>query len=151
MIRFRRGMLGRVTLQRMDCARVILRVIFLLWALEPGSALHPWRRAGGRAVICHRGLVLIARTRAQLCRLIGPSHAAERIGLTDQPRQLSQRIALAPCRRVLVTAAIIVVISGKRSVLRSISHRDDASPSGKPANPPLKRTSPCRMPPQVPM
>src|SRR6202158_2158964 len=136
MIRLRRGMLGRVPLQRMDCIRVILWVIFLLWALQPGSAMHPRRRDGGRGIICRQGPVLIARTRARLYRLIGPSHA-ERIGLTDQPRQFSQRIALAPCRHVLVTAAIIVVISGERSVLISISHRDDASPSGKPANPPL--------------
>jgi hypothetical protein len=108
--------------------------MFLLWALLPGSALHPRRPASGWAVvICRRrGLVLIARARARLYRLIGPSHAAERIGLTDQPRQLSQRIALAPCRRVLVTAAIMVVTSGKRSALISISHRNDASPSGKP-------------------
>jgi hypothetical protein len=77
-------------------------------------------------------LVLIARTRARLYRLIGPSDAAERIGLPDQPRQLSQRIALAPCRCVLVTAAIIAVISGKRSVLISISHCDDASPRESP-------------------
>src|ERR1700737_1144053 len=137
-------MLARITVQRMDCTRVILWVIFLLWALLPGSALHPRRRAsGGAVVICRRrGLVLIAPARTRLYRLIGPSHAAERIGLTDQPRQLSQRIALAPCRRVLVTAAIIVVISGKRSALISISHRDDASPSGKPPTPLLSTSRP---------
>jgi hypothetical protein len=49
---------------------------------------------------------------------------------------------------MLVIAAIIVV-SGKRSALISISHRDDASPSGMPPTRPYKRTGPCQIPPQV--
>jgi hypothetical protein len=36
---------------------------------------------------------------------------------------------------------IVVVISGKRSVLISFSHRDDASPSGKPPTHPLLQTN----------
>src|ERR1700686_1503928 len=83
----------------------------------------------------------------RLYSLIGPTHAAKRIGLTDQARELSQRIALALGWRALVTAAVMVVIRGKRAVLISISHRDDASPSGKPSTHPFKRTGP---PPDAP-
>ena len=54
---------------------------------------------------------------------------AERIGLSDQPRQFRQRIALGPIGGMRIAAAAIVVMGGIRSVLVSISHRDDASPS----------------------
>jgi hypothetical protein len=77
-------------------------------------------------------MILIARAGARLDLCIGPPHGAERIGLTDQTRELGQRIALALSRRMLIATAIIVVVAGKRPVLISISHRDDASPSGKP-------------------
>ena len=58
----------------------------------------------------------------------GLGRSPERIGLPDQPREFGKRIALAPpslvdrrdhSRR------------RERSVLISISHRDDASPSGQ--------------------
>ena len=93
-------------------------------------------------------IVLIA---SRLQREIGSPHATERIGLTDQAREFRQWIAFAP-GRCMLTTAMIVVISGKRSVLISISHRDDASPSGKPPTPnrSYKRTGSCRMPPRVP-
>jgi hypothetical protein len=39
-----------------------------------------------------------------------------------------------------------VIVGGRRSVLIPISHRDDASPSGKPPTHPLKRTGPRQMP-----
>jgi hypothetical protein len=76
-------------------------------------------------------LVGFASGRARRDRLIGPPHGAERIGLTDQPREFGQRIALARSRSVRINA-VIIVVSRKRSALISISHRDDASPSGKP-------------------
>ena len=50
-----------------------------------------------------------------------------------------------PWRARWLTAAIVVVVRGKRSVLVSISHRDDASPSGKPPTRPYKRTSRCQL------
>jgi len=68
----------------------------------------------------------------RLQRQIGPSHAAERIGLTDQAREFCQRIAITLGRRVLISAVIGVIIGGERFLLISISQRDDASPSGKP-------------------
>src|ERR1700743_1319931 len=77
----------------------------------------------------------------RLHRQIGASHAAKRIGLTDQPREFGQRIAFAPGRRMLIIAVIVVVIGGKKSVLISISHRDHASPSGKPPTHPLLQTN----------
>ena len=55
----------------------------------------------------------------------------ERVGLPDQPGQFRQRIALALRRRIRVRAAIVIVGGGKRSVLITISHREDASPSGQ--------------------
>jgi hypothetical protein len=137
-------------MQRMHCTRVILWVI-LLRGFPPDSALHPRRRARGKAIIRSWRLVLIARVGARLYLLVGPTHAAKRIGLTDQARELGQRIALALGWRALVIAAIIVIIRGKRSALISISHRDDASPSGKPPTHPFKRTGPRQMPPQIPM
>jgi len=58
-------------------------------------------------------LVLSARAGARLDLLVGPPHAAERVGLTDQPRQFGQRIALGLGRCALVIVAIIVIIGGK--------------------------------------
>ena len=147
-----RGMGGPVAVQRMHGGGIIrLR----LGRLVPGGALHPGRRAGGgrnRAVIGPiiglRQLILIAPIALNVARLqrqIGPSHRPQRIGLSDQTRKLRQGIAVPPGRRVLLTAAIVVVFSGKRSILISISHRDDASPSGKPPTF-YKRTGRCRMP-----
>ncbi|HXQ03205.1 MAG TPA: hypothetical protein VN831_00410 [Bradyrhizobium sp.] len=99
----------------------------------PGGALHPLRRPrGGGLIRGHRALVLVALTAARRYLLIGPAHAGERIGLTDQPREFSQRIAFSPSRRKLVTATIMIVARWKRFILISISHRDDACPSGKP-------------------
>jgi hypothetical protein len=99
----------------------------------PGGALHPLRRPRGEGLICgRRALVLIALAATRRYLLIGPAHAGERIGLTDQPREFSQRIAFSPSRRGLVAATIMIVARRKRSILISISHRDDACPSGKP-------------------
>src|SRR5262249_35049207 len=50
-------------------------------------------------------------------------------GLADQPRQFRQRIALGAAGGIWIAAAAVVVLRGIRSVLISISHRDDASPS----------------------
>src|SRR6202011_6072155 len=108
---------------------------------HPVGALNPGRRACERDVIrvgFGFRLVWIARAGARLDLSIGPTHAAERIGLTDQPRQFSQGIALAVRRRMRIAAAVVRRI---RSVLISISHRDDASPSGK-----ARRTVPTKEP-----
>src|SRR5260221_12759553 len=130
----------------MHCTRVILRVI-LLRDFLPG-ALHPRRRTrGGRLRIRRRPLLVwSAGAGGRVDLLIGPTHAAQRIVLTDQPRQFGQRIALVLGGRVLGLVAVMVIIGGETSVLISISHRDDASPSGKPPTHPFKRTGPRQMP-----
>jgi hypothetical protein len=76
----------------------------------------------------------LAGVAARLNRLIGAAKTSEWIGLTDKPRKFGEWIVLAP-RGCLTTAAVIVAIGGERSVLVSISHRDVASPSGKPPTP----------------
>jgi len=95
--------------------------------------------------------MLIALGGTRLYLMVGPTHAGEWIVLTDQPREFSQRIAFSLCRRALAIATIIIVVRWKRSILISISHRDDACPSGKPPTHTYKRTGPCQMPSQVPM
>jgi hypothetical protein len=122
----------------MDWARRIFRILHLREFLPlrdflPGSALHPRRRARGRGIIrSRRGPILIALGGTRLYLMVGPAHADEWIVLTDQPRELSQRIVFGPCRRMLAIATIMIVVRWKRSILISISHRDDACPSGKP-------------------
>jgi hypothetical protein len=137
------------------------RVILLRRGFLPRHALQPGRRTGGNTVLFrHRIIfnrrrfilivyVLIAHPATWLYRLIGAAHAGERIGLPDQARKLRQRVTLGLCGRMQIIAAIVV--RGKKSVLISISHRDDASPSGKLPTRPYKRASPCQMPSQVPM
>jgi hypothetical protein len=99
----------------------------------PRGALHPLRRPCGNGLICgHRALALIALAATRRYLLIGPTHAGKWISLTDQPREFSQRIAFSPSRRKLVAATIMIVARWKGSILISISHRDDACPSGKP-------------------
>ena len=150
-IRLSRGLLGGVAMQRMHRARVFFRVI-LRRGFLPGSALHPWRWACRRAIVrigFGRRLVLIVHAGARWDLRIGAAHADERIGLTDQPREFGQGIAVALCRRMRVTA-IVIIVRGKGSVLISISHRNDASPSGKPPTRPTKRTDCYQMPSQVP-
>src|SRR5450631_2051666 len=154
---------ARVVLARVVLAGVILaRVILLRRGGLPRRALHPGRRTGGNAVLIrhrilfrYRGFILIVHVlivsaATWLYRLVGAAHAGERIGLPDQARKLRQRVALTLCGRTQITAAMIV-IRGKKSVLISISHRDDAPPSGKLPTRPYKRASPCQMPSQVPM
>ena len=93
---------------------------------------------------CGRYGPRLQRMRRRLGR--GP----ERIVLPDQPCQLRKRIALG--RAVGITA--IMVGGGKRSVLISISHRDDASPSGQ-RQPAMstnhdERIGPCQIPHEPP-
>jgi hypothetical protein len=147
-------MRGGVTVQRMHSTRIIL-----LWRFLPRHALHPGRWTGGNTIVVRRCIiwywrrfVRIACSAARLYRLIGAAHGGERIGLPDQARKLRQRVALALCGRMqIIIAAMIVIVRGKRSVLISICHRDDASPSGKLPTRPYKRARPCQMPSQVPM
>jgi len=142
----------------MDWARGIFWILHLREFLPlrdflPRSALHPRRRARDRGIIRGRGgAMLIALGGTRLYLMVGPAHAAgDWIVLTNQPREFSQRIAFGPCRRMLVTATIMIVVRWKRFILISISHRDDACPSGKPPTHTYKRTGPCQMPSQVPM
>ena len=95
--------------------------------------------------------MLIALGGTRLYLMVGPTHADEWIVLTDQPREFSQRIVFGPRRRMLAIATIMIVVRWKRFILISISHRDDACPSGKPPTHTYKRTGPCQMPSQVPM
>src|SRR5277367_1236241 len=121
-------MLGRIAMQRVHRARLIILlalrlVVNRLFDFLAVGALHPWRRARRWAVIrrCRRPMLLGSASRLDL--RVGAARGAKRVGLADQPRELRQGIAFIP-----------VVIAGKRPVLISISHRDDASPSGN-ANP----------------
>ncbi|WP_366558573.1 hypothetical protein [Rhodopseudomonas sp.] len=100
--------------------------------------LHPgWQRRGRRIIIesgsRHRQPVLLIAVwlivAARLRYRIGPTEIGKRISLTDQPRQLSQRIALAALWGLL-RRAVMLVGRGERSVLISIGHRDVAAPSG---------------------
>jgi len=130
-----RGMRGAVALHRMHAA-----VEIRLGLLMGSGALHPGRRARGRVVGFQRRLrfmVRIAIVGARRNRLVGAAQIGERVGLADQPRQFGERIALASGRR-LMTATVVVVIRGERSILVSISHRDVASPSGKPPTPAIR-------------
>jgi hypothetical protein len=118
--------------------------------------LYPLRPTGGclRLVLfldrCFvlrlmRRLVRLTRNRRPLRqrrRWCLPTCRAEWIGLTDQARELGERIAVGSSRPMLIAAAIVIV-SRERSVRISIGHRDDASPSGKlPPPTQTKRTSP---------
>src|SRR5260370_41306225 len=99
----------------MHRTRVILRGI-LLRDFLPG-ALHPSRRTRrGRLVLRRRRLLVWSPgTGGGLDLLIGPTHAAERIVLTDQPRQFGQRIALVLGGRMLGVVAIMMIIAGEKS------------------------------------
>src|SRR5205085_2623122 len=121
------------------------------------GTLHPGRRTDGtlrlRLVLLRivlRLLILlrlILRRRVTLRRLrlgfhIGAAHC-ERIGLADQARQFRQRIALG-LLAMLICAAAIVIMGGKRSVLISISHRLRCIPSRKEPNRTSNEWSPAR-------
>src|SRR4029453_5380437 len=88
-------------------------------------ARHPPRRAWTRIRLFFRQIVLLwphVGPRLQRSwRGSRPGRRPRRIILPDQPCELRKRIALAAT----------LVGGGKRSVLISISHRDDASPSGQ--------------------
>src|ERR1700726_934472 len=101
------------------------------WHFLPVGALYPGRpRAAKRIIQSFGRLVLIARRcGARRYLRIAAARVAEWIGLTDQARELRQRVALAASRRLRIAAANLI---GKRSILISFSHRDDASPTGKP-------------------
>jgi hypothetical protein len=66
---------------------------------------------------------------ARDCSGRGLCRGAERIGLPDQVRQFRQRIALAA--QIRIRTAIMVGVGRKRSVLITISHREDAFASGQ--------------------
>src|SRR4051812_14812780 len=91
-------------------------------------ALHPCRRARRRSIGQFLRRIVLLRThvgpRLQRVRR-GFGRGPERIILPDQPCEFGKRIALAAS----------LLGGGKRSVLISISHRDDASlrDSAKPA------------------
>ncbi len=112
--------MSRIAAQRMLRARIILsrlilvvRIILRRRFLARG-ALHPGRRTGDRGVIrLDRRLVGFARRAARRELADWPGrHVGERIGLADQARQFGQRIALGPCRRMLIVAAIVAIVRG---------------------------------------
>src|SRR6187399_2191849 len=92
-------------------------------------ALHPCRRARRSYGLFFRLIVLLWRiillrahvgARLQRARR-GLARGPQRVVLPDQPCELRKRIVLAAS----------LVGGRKRSVLISISHRDDASPTGQ--------------------
>ncbi len=107
------------------------------------SALHPCRRTRRCALVRFRllgrvelillivKLVGIGLPLPWLYLQVGPSHCAERIGLADQSRELCEWVAFGVGRGAR-SVATVVLFGLKRPLLISISHRDDASPSGKP-------------------
>jgi hypothetical protein len=86
------------------------------------GTLHPGRRARRRRIVVQR-----RRRRRLSWRDRSPGRAtpalAQRIGLPDQSGKFGQRIGLGP--RLISTAA--KTISGKGSILVTISHRVEAS------------------------
>ena len=113
----------------MHGARLVLRLRLFVFLLCRGflpGALHPWRQPSGRAHFFLRGGVLRADIGPRLQRKGGLGGGAERIGLPDQFRQ---RIALAA--HIRIRTAIMVGVGRKRSVLITISHREDAFASGQ--------------------
>src|SRR6478672_2400258 len=115
---WRCGWLGRVAVQRTPGATLVL--VFLLWRGFLPGALPPWRRPSRRARFVLRGGVLWADIGPRLQRKGGLGRGAERIGL---PHQFRQRIALAA--HIRIRTAIMVGVGRKRSVLITISHRED--------------------------
>jgi hypothetical protein len=96
------------------------------WDLLRVRAPHPGRRAGG-LVLLHRRLKLIWRHCPRRRRIAAPR--CEWIVLADQAREFSQRVGLGP---LMLIAAAAKAVRAERSILISISHRDDVFPSGKP-------------------
>ena len=113
----------------MHGARLLRLFVFLQWRGFLPGAQPPWRRPSGRARFFLREGVLRADIGPRLQRNGGLGRGAERIGLPDQLRQFRQRIALAA--HIRICTAIMVGVGRKRSVLITISHREDASPWGQ--------------------
>ena len=146
----------------MHRAGVVLRLGILERAFLSVGALQPGRRTRGRPEVrlevrLERALIIIARTsarryvvfvaraRAWQDLLIGATHGAGRIGLTNQAREFGQRVAFAS--RVARILAAITLVRGKTSFLIPISHRVDASPSGySPTHPTDEPACRCRSP-----
>src|SRR5580700_2922624 len=125
----RRG-LGRIAMQRMDAARIVIlrrgwRRLLPDGALNPGGRTRRGSLVGLRRRLIALGLIVIGlivigliaivrraasdRLRMRLQRQVGPSDGAKRIGLTDQARELRERIAVGFGGRVRSAAAIVVV------------------------------------------
>src|SRR5579872_3768155 len=129
-------MRGRVAVQRMHRARIVLLWRRRRWRVLAHRALHPgWWSRRRLFFRLRRKLIIVLvcgaaswpRVRLQL--QIGSLHTAgaERIGLTDQTSEFGKRIALDLLGSMRSVVPVIVVSTRKTSVLISISHRDDAS------------------------
>ena len=158
-----RSVLGRVAVQRMHGARLIfffpwLFVVLLRQGFLTG-ALHQDARTYRRRLVfqMRRGLEGLRRLIGRrtdigsgLQRMRRRS-GTKRIGLADQPRQFGERVVFSARGRT----AIMIVVGGKRSVLVSISHREDASPSGQRhiagTHHWYERNGPCQIPSQIPI
>ena len=160
-----------IALQRMHRTGVVLRLGILDRAFLSVGALQPGRRTRGRPELrlkvrlkirLERALIIIARTGARRCLvfvacarawqdlMIGATHGAGRIGLTNQAREFGQRVAFAS-RVARILAGTLV--RGKTSFLIPISHRVDASPSGysptHPTDEPAYDAAPRRRSPRI--
>ena len=101
-IRLGRGTRRRVAMQRMHRARVfrLRKSCAAATSCRVARCIHgggPAARASASGAA--GGWYWSRAAAARLDRLIGPAHGGERIGLTDQPREFGQRIALGPSPR----------------------------------------------------
>jgi hypothetical protein len=112
------------------------RLLRLPRRFRPATAtgtLHPGRRACRGQGIVRKRLRRPHRLRGGLRRHLdlgsGPACSSEGIVLANETGKLSQRVAFAP-RRTARCHAAIQIIGHEIPILVTISHRDDASPSG---------------------
>ena len=124
------GLLGRITMQGVHRRRLVLRLVIVVLRQRRrrqrgfvARALHPCRRARRSIEFVFRRVILLwahVGPRLQRARR-GLGRGPERVILPDQPCEFGKRITLAAS----------LVGGRKMSVLISISHRDDASPTGQ--------------------
>ena len=103
------------------------------------GAPHPGRRPRSRLILFSQWLVLIRRRRAWRQRRNSAPRSRRSIVLANQASEFGKRVGIGP---LMLIAATAKAIGAERSVLVSISHRDDVFPSGKPPPSSLQASRP---------